>query len=205
MTPWAGSGYIRIWKELRTSPEFRRLVRRFEQHLQGNSGEVGCREFAETYALGALAQLWLIADSHIRDDDTLDLGPDEIEDFLGICGVVEILGPNWAEVLGPHQVRLPNYSAHNGITTRKKALAAARSAKYRAKTRDVTLSGDAVTRDASRSRVTSGVTPPPIPSLPNPSQHVTQETERADGDQGIGEAREKIRALAAKLRADAKS
>lgn len=173
------SGYIHVLKTLTSDPRFTRLARALLKHTQSSAP----KEFGETLALGCLVKLWLRADSHIRDDDTLELGPNEIDEFLGIDGVTKILEPNWTQILDPDHVKLPNYLAHNGIEARRTAQAAARQAKHRSKgsngqalhdvTEPVTHERDIV----QRSVVTSP--PLPSPSLPSPSEGDTGEDARA--------------------------
>lgn len=156
-------GYIVLWKHLLTNPEFRRLMRRV-------AGDLPPTALTESLALGYLAKLWMLADSHLRDDDTLDMSADEVDQFLGVQDCAQVLGPNWLEVLDAHHVRLPNYLAHNNSSARRRALTAARVGKYRDRKRDA----------AQRASVTNGVTEgngdalpdalPPIPSHPIPAQ-----------------------------------
>lgn len=157
------SGYIHVLKDLLTAPEFERFTKRL-------ASERG-RQYAETLALGCLVKLWLRADSHIREDNTLDLGAEEIDEFLGIEQVSRILGPNYLEILDSHQIRLPGYMDHNGLLARRRAQATARQQKHRAKavtlavTPTVTLP---VTQacDKGRDLLSSSH---PLPSSPSPA------------------------------------
>lgn len=161
------SGYINVWKDLLTKPAFKRLAKA----LAAQQGQT--LEYGTTLALGALVSLWLTGDSHIRSDDTLDMAAHEVEELLGIKGVMEVLEPNWATVLDAHQICLPGYTAHNNISARKTAQATTRQQNKRARdrmlegvTQDVTYPRDLV----SRTSVTEGVTSHPIPSHPIPTQ-----------------------------------
>lgn len=168
------SGYIHVLKTLTSDPRFTRLARALLKHTDSTA----TKEFGETLALGCLVKLWLRADSHIRDDDTLELGADEIDEFLGVDGVTKILEPNWTQILDADHVKLPNYVAHNGIEARRMAQATARQAKHRAKGSNGQAL-HAVTEPVTQERdITSrlDVTPPSplIPSQPLPSPTSSQ-------------------------------
>ncbi len=186
------SGYIQLWKELLTDPKFRRLVRDLNARVPGG------REHAETLALGCLAKLWLFADSHIRDDDTIAFGPHEIQEILGVADIVEILPPNWLEVLDAEQVRLPNYQSHNGIAARKRAQATNRKRLQRERDSTLPPVTDTVTQERDKS-VTGGVTPLPFPSLPIPTLPSSEQNGGSEVLQGE-DARARVLALADRLR-----
>lgn len=159
-------GYIVLWKHLLTNPEFRRLMRRV-------AGDLPPTALTESLALGYLTKLWMLADSHLRDDDTLDMSAHEVDQFLGVEDCAQVLGPNWLQVLDANHVRLPNYLAHNNSSARRRALTAARVEKYRDRKRDAAQresvtegNGDAL--QGERTSVQGAL--PPIPSHPIPSQ-----------------------------------
>ena len=161
------SGYIHVLKDLLTDPRFRRSAKTILRARPVFESLA----LAETVTLGCLVKLWLTADSHISNADTLDFSSDEVDEFLGIAGIPELLGPNWLEVLNANQVRLPNYLAHNGIEARRKAQDAARQAKHRSKgsngqaLQDVTHSVTHERDTPSRGTVEGSVTSQPLPSL----------------------------------------
>lgn len=81
--------------------------------------------------LGSLARLWIYADSHIREDDTLDLGADEINEIVGFEGFAQLMPVDWLQVINPHCVELIGFQEHNGAIAKKKAVTAKRVARHR--------------------------------------------------------------------------
>lgn len=186
------NGYTIVWKDLLTKPEFWRLAKRVREHAGAPLSDAD----AESRALGYLTKLWLLADSHIADDDTLDMGPDEVDKFLGVAGLSQVLGPNWLEILDADQVRLPNWLAHNGVQAKKQARAFARKQRYDAKQQE---RKSVLTGTQERSTGNGTELPPipshPIPSLPIPAQPSPKErraararTRRAPADFKVTEA-----------------
>lgn len=119
------SGYTLVFKDLLTKPEFRRLVKRVQAAVRGRVTDYSDSE-SESHALGYLVKLWLLADSHIASDDTLHMSAQEVDEFIGVAGIHQVLGPNWLEVLDADHVRLPNWLAHNGALAKKTARAKTR-------------------------------------------------------------------------------
>ena len=155
------NGYTIVWKDLLTKPEFKRLAKRVSQQATEPLSDAD----AESRALGYLTKLWLLADSHIADDDTLDMGPDEVDQFLGVAGLSQVLGPNWLEVLDADQVRLPNWLAHNGVEAKKRARTFARNQRYAARQHE----RKSVSLKTQERLTGNGATSSPIPSHPIPS------------------------------------
>jgi len=162
-------GYILLWKSLLTKPDFLKLVKRIQlAHAES-------RAAAESQALGYLTKLWLVADSHIRSDDTLDLGADDVDELLGVQGIAQLLGPNYLEILDANCVRLPNWLDHNGGLAKKQARAAARQEKHR---NAVALQDETQVRDMVQR---SGATSLPCPALPSPALFKTPPTPSDEG------------------------
>lgn len=88
---------------------------------------------AQTLALGCLAKLWGHADTHIRNDDTLDAGVDDIDQIVGVEGFCDLMPVDWLEVLDPQHVRLPGWLAHNGVLAKKRAVDQKRQENHRAR------------------------------------------------------------------------
>lgn len=125
------SGWIKLEKSLENDPRFLRMVKAY-----CNGGVTHGRCSAPTgvtHLLGCLAHLWMYADTHIREDDTLDLGPHEVDEFLGVTGFVKLMPSDWLEVIDEHRIKLPGFQTHNGTEAKKKALTAKRVARYRNK------------------------------------------------------------------------
>lgn len=120
------SGWIKFEKSIETDPRALRMTRSLAvTHERFNS------PFAVTLVVGALARLWCYADTHARDDDTLDLEPGELDDWLGIAGFCQAMPGDWLIVTDDNRVKLPNFHAHNGVEAKKRALTAKRVERHR--------------------------------------------------------------------------
>jgi hypothetical protein len=115
---------------------------------------------AVTLVLGALSQLWLYADEHIRDDNTIRASVDDIDQFIGIENFCHILPTDWLKVVDPDYVELPDFLEHNGSVAKKKALNQQAVARHRAKANG---HAPALPED-------SACNAPPLPDQTRPSQ-----------------------------------
>lgn len=130
------SGWIKFEKNLEDDPRVKTMAR----HLR-NADVTQGRYASATHAfpvsdyiakiLGGLAKIWFYADKHIRDDNTIPLGIDDINDVIGIEGFAQLLPKQWFVVLDAETVELPDFIAHNGPDAKKNALGAKRQAKHR--------------------------------------------------------------------------
>jgi hypothetical protein len=147
-------GWIRLEKDLRGDPRVQRmgraLAKRYELRHQGNA----CALPGVTLVLGGLTQLWMHADSFARDDDTLDMSVDEIDELTGIKGFAEILPADWFEIINEQCVKLPGFQEHNGTEAKRKALTAKRVARHRNKVQldSVTSSNAVALPDQTKTR-----------------------------------------------------
>lgn len=132
------SGWIKLEKGLREDRRFTRIVDALLERQSASVTSVTQMRFIEhnivTQVLGGLAQLWMFADSHIREDDTLDITAHEIDQLVGIEGFTKLVPTDWLEVVDEHSVRLPNFQAHNGTDAKKKALTSKRVQRHRIRT-----------------------------------------------------------------------
>lgn len=138
------SGWIKVDKDLGETIRFRRVVRKLRD--SSNALRSVTDALAVTIVLGALQRFWIYADSHISDDDTLDITPDEINEIVGVDGFAQALPADWLQVLDSDQVQLPDFVEHNGSSEKQRRGNARRQAEYRHRsklhnvTRDVTPS-----------------------------------------------------------------
>jgi hypothetical protein len=129
------SGWIKLEKDLREDRRFTRIVTALLKRQNESVTDVTQMRLLErntvTQVLGCLAQLWMFADSHIREDDTLDYTLDEIDQLVGVEGFAKLMPSDWLEVLDENRIRLPDFQAHNGTDAKKKALTAKRVKRHR--------------------------------------------------------------------------
>jgi hypothetical protein len=147
------SGWIKLEKDLRQDPRVLRMARELDKryHLFSVHDELDPTNAvalpAVTLVIGGLTQLWCFADSFARDDDTLDIGPAEINQLTGIQGFAEAMPRDWLKVLDSEHVQLPGFHEHNGTEARRRALTAKRVAALRKRSK-VTQEDKGVTHEA---------------------------------------------------------
>ena len=124
------SGWIKIGKDLSESLRFKRVVRKLRESSNALRG-VTSPVTASTMVLGALARLWMHADTHIQNDDVLEATIDEIDELVGVDGFAAALPTDWLQVVDPEHVKLPDFLAHNGGSARERKQGAKRQAAYR--------------------------------------------------------------------------
>ena len=137
------SGWIKWEKDLETDPRFVRLVRQlrnacYASVMQGSNQPVSTAlppALANTLTIGCLTKFWSYADTHIRADDTLDLGADDIDDLVGVPGFAAAMPEDWLRVIDHQHVELPGYQEHNGVAAKKAALAQKRMDRKRTRDR----------------------------------------------------------------------
>lgn len=129
------SGWIKLEKDLREDPRLLRIVDALIQRQSHTVTSVTQARYisnaAVTQVLGSLAQLWMYADSHIREGDTLDIGADEVNQLVGVEGFAQLLPTDWLQIIDAHSVKLPGFHAHNGTEAKKKALTQKRVQRHR--------------------------------------------------------------------------
>ena len=137
------SGWVKWEKDLETDPRFVRLVRQMRNARyagvtqESNSSVLGVLPATVLVSLtmGCLMKFWAYADTHIRTDNTLDLGFADIDELVGISGFASSLPEDWLVNIDESHVELPEYQQHNGIAAKKAALAQKRMEKKRTRER----------------------------------------------------------------------
>lgn len=141
------SGWIKVEKDLATDPRVLRMASR----LRNADVTLGSR--SRLVVVGALVTLWWYADTHIREDDTLPIGADQVNELVGVDNFCELMPTDWLQIIDANNVKLIDYTAHNGTTAKKRALGQKRQERYRnTANTDVTL--------VSRSHNANSVTRP---------------------------------------------
>jgi hypothetical protein len=182
------SGWIKLEKELREDRRFTRMVDALLSRKNESVTSVTQMRLLErnavTQVLGGLAQLWMFADSHIREDDTLDITADEIDQLVGIEGFTKLMPSDWLEVFDANSVRLPDFQAHNGTEAKKRAVTAKRVKRHRIRTAvsDVT--------QEKRTSVTRA-----LPDQTRPDQTETRPEEREERTRAVSVVIDKGTAL----------
>lgn len=121
-------GWIKVEKDLRQDPRVLRMARGLAPLCNVTALH------AVTLVLGGLVQLWIFADSFARDDDTLDIGADEINELTGIEGFAQLFPSDWLEILEFNRVKLPGFHMHNSTEAKRRALTGKRVAAHRLRT-----------------------------------------------------------------------
>jgi len=157
------SGWIQLDKDLREDVRVQRMARALVTRGDVTHMRYTMRA-AVTLVLGGLAQLWMHADAFARDDDTLEITAEEIDELTGIEGFAQLLPSDWLKILDPQRVELPGFQAHNGTTAKSRALTKRRTARWRARHSNASTLPSVSGRD--------GVASPPIPSQTIPDHTV---------------------------------
>lgn len=123
------SGWIKLEKDRRDDPRVLRMARQLRD--ASVTHERFMPAIHVTLVLGSLDQLWCYADTHIRDDDTLDLGAHEIDELVGLRGFCDLLPGDWLEIIDADHVKLPGFHTHNGTESKRRALTQKRMARHR--------------------------------------------------------------------------
>lgn len=126
-----GWGWIKFEKSLEADIRVSRMAERILATDQVTHMRYKERA-AVTLVLGGLARLWFHADTFARDDDSIDLSPEEVDKLTGIEGFSKILPRDWFEIFDSDRVKLPGFQEHNGSIAKRKALTAKRVSKHRA-------------------------------------------------------------------------
>lgn len=133
------SGWIKFEKSLESDPRVLRmakaLAKRWSMFDSGIDLDL-CNATplpAVTLVCGALSRLWIYADSHAREDDTLDLGASELDEILGIPGFCSLMPKDWLVEVNESTVELPGFQQHNGVEAKKRALTQKRVERHREK------------------------------------------------------------------------
>lgn len=143
------SGWIKIDKDLSESLRFKRVVRKLRENSNALRG-VTSHVTAHTIVLGALARLWVHADTHIQNDDILEATTDEIDELVGVDGFAAALPADWLKVVDPEHVKLPDFLAHNGGSARERKQNAKRQAAYRSRKQARNVTASNALRDEPR-------------------------------------------------------
>lgn len=122
--------WIKFEKDLQTDPRVLRMARAVQCNAAALPGCNASALHAVTLVCGALVRLWCLADTHVAEDDILDLPAAEIDAIIGIPGFCATMPSDWFEDLG-ERVKLPDFHKHNGTEAKKKAVTQKRVERHR--------------------------------------------------------------------------
>lgn len=160
-------GWVKWEKDIEEDPRFKRMVNR----LRNTSVTSALPErTVVSLVSGCLLKLWSYADSYVRADDTLDLGPDDIDALVGLPGFATAMPIDWLVVVDDQHVELPDFQTHNGIVAKRKALTQKRVANFRQR-----ISNDGVTPEEPPSNAAA------LPDQTRPDQKRLDQEERKSG------------------------
>lgn len=164
--------YIRIDKDMDSDPRLLVLAHDIaasvfvcagENAVDSDIGESATRNVICNALLGSLVTLWCYADTHIRADDTIQIGIDVLAAIIGLpVEWVKKFPAEWLVVHGNGTVELPDYCAKNGLISKEKRREQGRERvrRFRAKQTDSVTSP--VTHPVTHP-VTQGNASPPYP------------------------------------------
>jgi hypothetical protein len=131
------SGWIKFEKDLQIDPRVLRMAKAIDRGLvlfRSDEPDLDpCNAAAlpaVTLVCGALVRLWCLADSHVGEDDILDLSAGDVDEFLGIPGFCALMPSSWLSVDGD-RVKLPGFHRHNGTQAKKRAVTQERVKRHR--------------------------------------------------------------------------
>ena len=163
------AGWIKFEKDLITDPRVKRIARLLRNDFVTH--ERYTLNGAVSLVVGALAQLWIYADTHITDDDILRVSVADVDEVVGIVGFVNLLPTDWLEVLDAETIKLPSFHEHNGTSAKKRALGAKRVSKHRTKRQN------SVTQERYKKNK-QVVEPVTLPALPDQDQDQDQDEDK---------------------------
>lgn len=120
-------GWIKLEKSIVDDPRVLRLAKQLQRSCNADALP------GVTLVLGALARLWIFADSHIREDDIIDISPDDLDELIGIPGFCRAMPEDWLRILDDNTIELPGFQEHNGVGAKKRALTQKRVAQHRSR------------------------------------------------------------------------
>ncbi|MFH1010558.1 MAG: hypothetical protein V1784_04915 [bacterium] len=146
------SGWIKLEKSLEDDPRVLRMIAQLRNadvtHDRYNSNaSVTLVKRAPLLVFGALVRLWWYADTHIREDNRIDLGATEIDELVGLDGFCEMMPQDWLREIDDKTVELPDFQEHNGVEAKKRAVTQKRVQRHR-NAHSVTSCNADVTHDA---------------------------------------------------------
>jgi hypothetical protein len=131
------SGWIKLEKSLENDPRVMRMARLLCRNACALEGSNASPSMAVTVVVGALARLWILADTHADCDDVLNLGAVELDELVGVEGFCGLMPSDWLEEIDDTSVKLPGFQEHNGTEAKAKAQNAKRQARHRDKGKSV--------------------------------------------------------------------
>lgn len=132
------AGWIRLRKDLSSDPSVLLMANKLAaSHVTNRDERDASRMHAlhVTRIIGALASLWIYADEHIREDDTLSVTAEEFDASVGFefCA---LMPARWLVITDDNYLKLPKYREAQGCHETRDESGAERSRRYRERKRD---------------------------------------------------------------------
>jgi hypothetical protein len=126
------SGWIKFWKDMPNDPRVvsaaMKLANRYvlARRTPAGGNDLSTSDMCNAWrnaVTGALVTLWVYADEHIRDDDTLQIDSQTLDAIVGLEGFFEVMPREWIDELEDGCIVLPGYCQKNSLIAKRKRTA----------------------------------------------------------------------------------
>lgn len=124
------SGWIKFWKDMPNDPRVLSAAMKLSERyiLAVRTSGIGGADLSTSDSCnawrnavtGALVTLWVYADEHIRDDDTLPINSQTLDTIVGLEGFFDAMPREWIDELDDGSIVLPGYCEKNSLIAKRK-------------------------------------------------------------------------------------
>lgn len=113
--------WIKISKTLPSDSRFTRMVSALmnERGIVRREATIAQYQSFVAQLMGAMTLLWIHADSHVREDNVLDLTMDEVNDLVGVPEFSKVCSSDWLLETDDGLVIIPEYTEKNPTAVKK--------------------------------------------------------------------------------------